>query len=158
MTTHRVSTLWLGLLAVTAGCVETDRTLQQPQSLDAQVRQSLQQWGIAPIIRPPAQSPELVALGQTLYVPGLANGDNGTLPSVIIGVVENRPLYAFNMSGASGSIYQLTPSLVASPLWLAHYRFGPLEWCWRSLTYWKRQPMRVAVETVPSQVAEAAAT
>ena len=33
-------------------------------------------------------------------------------------------------------------SLVASPVWLRHYRFGPLEWCWRSLTYWKRQPMR----------------
>ena len=34
-------------------------------------------------------------------------------------------------------------SLGASPIWLRHYRFGPLEWCWRSLTYWKRQPMRV---------------
>jgi uncharacterized protein len=33
-------------------------------------------------------------------------------------------------------------SLVASPVWLRHYRFGPLEWCWRSLTYWQRQPMR----------------
>lgn len=33
-------------------------------------------------------------------------------------------------------------SLAASPLWMRHYRFGPLEWCWRSLTYWKRQPMR----------------
>lgn len=33
--------------------------------------------------------------------------------------------------------------LVFSPLWLRHYRFGPLEWCWRSLTYWQRQPMRV---------------
>ena len=33
-------------------------------------------------------------------------------------------------------------SLAASSLWLRHYRFGPLEWCWRSLTYWKRQPMR----------------
>ncbi len=32
-------------------------------------------------------------------------------------------------------------NLIWSPLWLAHYRFGPLEWCWRSLTYWKRQPM-----------------
>jgi uncharacterized protein len=32
-------------------------------------------------------------------------------------------------------------SLAASPIWLRHYRFGPLEWCWRSLTYWKRQPM-----------------
>jgi uncharacterized protein len=34
-------------------------------------------------------------------------------------------------------------ALVASPLWLRYYRFGPLEWCWRSLTYWQRQPMRV---------------
>ncbi len=29
-----------------------------------------------------------------------------------------------------------------APLWLARYRFGPLEWVWRSLTYWKRQPMK----------------
>lgn len=34
--------------------------------------------------------------------------------------------------------------MIVSPLWLRYYRFGPLEWCWRSLTYWKRQPMRVA--------------
>ena len=34
-------------------------------------------------------------------------------------------------------------SLVWSPIWLRYYRFGPLEWCWRSLTYWKRQPMRL---------------
>jgi len=32
--------------------------------------------------------------------------------------------------------------LVISPLWLRHYRFGPVEWLWRSLTYWQRQPMR----------------
>jgi uncharacterized protein len=35
-----------------------------------------------------------------------------------------------------------TFQLVVSPLWLARYRFGPAEWLWRSLTYWKRQPMR----------------
>jgi len=23
---------------------------------------------------------------------------------------------------------------------LKYYRFGPLEWVWRSLTYWKIQP------------------
>jgi uncharacterized protein len=33
--------------------------------------------------------------------------------------------------------------LIASPIWLRHFRFGPLEWAWRSLTYWKRQPMRL---------------
>jgi len=30
--------------------------------------------------------------------------------------------------------------LFISPLWLSRFRFGPLEWLWRSLTYWKRQP------------------
>jgi uncharacterized protein len=33
--------------------------------------------------------------------------------------------------------------LIVSPIWLRHFRFGPLEWGWRSLTYWKRQPMRL---------------
>ncbi|MCP4705159.1 MAG: DUF418 domain-containing protein [candidate division Zixibacteria bacterium] len=28
-------------------------------------------------------------------------------------------------------------------IWLKKYRFGPLEWLWRSLTYWKRQPMKL---------------
>lgn len=32
--------------------------------------------------------------------------------------------------------------LFAAPAWLARYRFGPMEWLWRSLTYWRRQPMR----------------
>jgi uncharacterized protein len=33
--------------------------------------------------------------------------------------------------------------LIASPIWLKYFRFGPLEWVWRSLTYWQRQPMIV---------------
>ena len=32
--------------------------------------------------------------------------------------------------------------LVVSPLWLRYYRFGPFEWLWRSLSYWRFQPMR----------------
>ncbi|MGI9221085.1 MAG: DUF418 domain-containing protein [Woeseiaceae bacterium] len=32
--------------------------------------------------------------------------------------------------------------LFYSSWWLARYRFGPVEWLWRSLTYWNRQPMR----------------
>ncbi len=32
--------------------------------------------------------------------------------------------------------------LAVSPMWLARFRFGPLEWLWRSLTYGQRQPMR----------------
>lgn len=32
--------------------------------------------------------------------------------------------------------------LLLSPVWLRAYWFGPLEWLWRSLTYWRLQPMR----------------
>ncbi len=32
--------------------------------------------------------------------------------------------------------------LVLSPWWLARFKFGPAEWAWRSLTYWKLQPMQ----------------
>lgn len=34
----------------------------------------------------------------------------------------------------------------ASVWWLRHFRFGPAEWIWRSLTYGRPQPMRVADE------------
>ncbi len=39
-----------------------------------------------------------------------------------------------------GSIWVF--QLIVSPIWFKYYRFGPLEWVWRSLTYWKRQPFR----------------
>jgi uncharacterized protein len=32
--------------------------------------------------------------------------------------------------------------LIASPIWLRHFRFGPLEWGWRMLTYWQKMPIR----------------
>jgi uncharacterized protein len=30
--------------------------------------------------------------------------------------------------------------LVISPIWLKYFLFGPLEWLWRSLTYWQWEP------------------
>jgi uncharacterized protein len=33
--------------------------------------------------------------------------------------------------------------LFYSPIWLRYFKFGPAEWVWRSLTYGRRQPMRV---------------
>jgi uncharacterized protein len=33
--------------------------------------------------------------------------------------------------------------LIASPVWLRYFQFGPLEWVWRSLTYHHRQPMLI---------------
>lgn len=32
--------------------------------------------------------------------------------------------------------------IIWSHLWLRYFNFGPFEWLWRSLTYWKKQPMK----------------
>ena len=32
--------------------------------------------------------------------------------------------------------------LIFSSIWMKYFRFGPFEWVWRSLTYWKKQPMK----------------
>jgi uncharacterized protein len=48
-------------------------------------------------------------------------------------------------------VFQLTTSII----WLRNFRYGPAEWVWRSLTYWKLQPMRVrAASGEPAVVAE----
>lgn len=32
--------------------------------------------------------------------------------------------------------------LIVSPIWLGYFRFGPFEWLWRTLTYFRFQPIR----------------
>jgi uncharacterized protein len=46
--------------------------------------------------------------------------------------------------------------LIVSRIWLEYFRFGPAEWVWRSLTYWRLQPMwakREQALTGPSPMA-----
>jgi len=45
-----------------------------------------------------------------------------------------------------GLLLTIIICLIQIPLsvwWLRRFQFGPIEWLWRSLTYWQRQPMRV---------------
>jgi len=35
--------------------------------------------------------------------------------------------------------------LIFCSLWLQRFQFGPFEWLWRSLTYWRSQPIRRAI-------------
>lgn len=49
----------------------------------------------------------------------------------------------FGMVGVCVATLAIFPlQLAASAWWLRRYRFGPLEWLWRSLTYGRMQPMR----------------
>jgi uncharacterized protein len=46
-------------------------------------------------------------------------------------------------------------NLLWSPLWLNRYLYGPAEWAWRSLTYWRVQPMRREPATMSAGAAAA---
>ena len=64
--------------------------------------------------------------------------------------------YAFGLSvtplvGLTIAIALFVAQALFSRWWLAHYRYGPLEWLWRSITYAQWQPWRVA----PSPATEA---
>ena len=57
--------------------------------------------------------------------------------------------YGFGLGGNVGRLGTIGMALVIfaaqvlfSVIWLNLFRFGPMEWLWRSLTYGKRQPMR----------------
>ncbi len=59
--------------------------------------------------------------------------------------------YGLGLYGDVPRLYQMSfvVAMVAfqlwfSPVWLASFRFGPVEWLWRSLTYWRMQPLRKA--------------
>jgi uncharacterized protein len=77
-------------------------------------------------------------LGHTLigialfYGVGLGIGPRGGLGAVLL---------------AWTAIFALQIAL--SHAWLARFRFGPMEWLWRSLTYGRRQPMRIRDDVVP---------
>jgi uncharacterized protein len=43
-------------------------------------------------------------------------------------------------------------NMTFSSIWLRYFEFGPMEWVWRSLTYWKRQPMRIRAKQLADVV------
>lgn len=46
-----------------------------------------------------------------------------------------------NLSGLLLAVVVFALQIVLSHWWLRHFRFGPFEWLWRSLTYGRLQPM-----------------
>lgn len=49
-----------------------------------------------------------------------------------------------------------TIEIIWSHVWLRYFRFGPLEWLWRSLTYWKKQPLKKVKKIEPAMELEVA--
>lgn len=89
----------------------------------------------------------LPSLTRVLAATGQMALTNYIMQSVICTLVFN----VFKLHGAFQryQVYFVLAAIWAlqlawSPIWLSRFRFGPAEWCWRSLTYWQRQPMRLA--------------
>jgi uncharacterized protein len=82
----------------------------------------------------------LAALGRTALT-------NYVGQSVICGLIfYSYGLGLFGQLSGTEALLLAVPilagQLMLSVAWLAFFRFGPLEWAWRSLSYWELQPLR----------------
>jgi len=117
---------------------------------------TLATWAVAPI----GAIGYVAALVLLLRVPRLGRAIGWLLAPVGRTALSNYVLHSaagvFVFYGAGlglegrlhhGQLFALTlafwaGSIVASRLWLRFFRFGPLEWAWRCLTYWRPEPLR----------------
>jgi len=90
----------------------------------------------------------LAAVGQTALSNYIATSVICALLFYTPGLGLMGQLQRYQLYGVVVGIWIL--NLAWSPWWLRRYRFGPLEWCWRSLTYWRRQPWRVRSPAGPA--------
>ncbi len=82
----------------------------------------------------------LAAVGQTAFTNYIAHSLICTLVFFGYGLNYHAELSYSGMYLVALGIWTL--QLAVSPLWLRTFRFGPLEWLWRSLAYWRIQPFR----------------
>jgi uncharacterized protein len=72
---------------------------------------------------------------------------NYLMQSLIMGLIFNGyglglfgKLHRYETYLIVGGVWLL--QIIYSNIWLRYFRFGPCEWLWRSLTYWKVQPFK----------------
>ncbi|WP_405232331.1 DUF418 domain-containing protein [Lentisalinibacter salinarum] len=93
------------------------------------------------------QSGALAALMRRFAAVGRMALTNYLMHSLILTTVFYG--YGFGLYGTVPRFWQMAfvaavigLQLWLSPIWLRNFRFGPVEWLWRSLTYWRRQPLK----------------
>lgn len=81
----------------------------------------------------------LAAVGRMALTNYLMHGLIGTTLGCGYGLGWYGRVERWQMALVVVSIWIL--QLIVSPIWLKHFRYGPAEWFWRLITYWKPQPM-----------------
>lgn len=102
-------------------------------------------FGYANIVMLMVKNHQLVTIQKRLAAVGKMAFTNYILQTVICTTL----FYSFGYLGQFSRVEQFVLvmviwliQLIISPLWLAHFKFGPLEWLWRSLTYGAMQPFK----------------
>lgn len=77
-------------------------------------------------------------LGRT----ALTNYVGATVLAVLVRLVSGAPAAGSTAPDLLLCAGVLAVQVLASRWWLAHYRYGPLEWAWRCVTWWRVVPDR----------------
>lgn len=100
----------------------------------------MNKWpALLPRLRPVADAGRLALTNYLVQIAALDLLFSG----YAVGLGKVRPI-----AGVPMALALFTAQAVFSTAWLKHFRFGPAEWLWRSLTYGERQPMRRTVVPV----------
>ena len=87
--------------------------------------------------------PSAAVRGLETFIGLFVDGRMYTMFAMLFGLSVTplmAPVYAIALFAAQAAF---------SKWWLARYRLGPLEWVWRSVTYWRWQPLRIDPPAVP---------
>jgi uncharacterized protein len=94
-----------------------------------------------------AQSPRCYRFTRPLVAVGRTAFSNYILHTIICTTIFYG--HGLGLFGQLERIHQIAivcgvwiTQLILSSIWLKYFNFGPLEWLWRGLTYWKFQPLR----------------
>ena len=82
----------------------------------------------------------LVNVGQMAFTNYLSQSIICTLFFYGYGLSQYNHLKYHQLYYVVGAIWVF--QIITSAIWLRYFKFGPFEWVWRSLTYWRKQPMR----------------
>lgn len=152
---HRPRVLLLGAAALVAGALLTALQSRDPTGMTTALALMAASSFAAPVLAVGYGAAMLLALeaprGRRVLAyfvaPGRMAFTNYLAQSVVFGFVFFG--YGLGLMNRVGSAATLAFGLacfalqaVASAWWLARFRFGPMEWAWRSLTYGRAQPMR----------------
>ena len=105
--------------------------------------------GLLLLMRTPA-GPILSAVLSPMGRMALTNYLSATVLFLVFG-----PLLGIDSTADLPQIIGLTIGILAvqavwSVLWLRSFRYGPAEWAWRCLTWWRRAPIRRAFDPAPT--------